>query len=498
MTDANEPAGPPSGPGVSTGGVPSAPGGPPHAGGPPASGGGPPTTGGPPPTGGAGTGRPSTPALLAMAAAVGVAIVAVLVLATGSDDNTAQDEPVVGPSEVLLEPNDVLGPEPFDDATAVTGVGPELMPTTSALETTTVEPTTVPATTTVGAPATTTAQPGIATLVGSNPGLYGGTRDNQSCDREQMKAFLATNPTKAQAWVSALNTDPTVQWSGPTPLTTNDIGPYIDELTPVLLTGDTRVTNHGFGNGSFTSRQVVLQAGTAVLVDRWGVPRARCLCGNPLTKPIPVQGATGTTYVGPRWPTFNPTTIVVVVAASQPMDTLVIIDVQTGTIIVRAVGTDGSVDTTPEATTTTAPPPATTAPATTLPPTTTTTTTTTAPPVTTPATTVAPSPTTPATTPGPTPDTVLPGTTFCERLDYYSNASIDYESDEQVLAYIRSAINELTDLAPLDIAADLQTILAAFEVAWAQDLDDLSPEAMAAEARIEAYARDVCGLNLDE
>ena len=81
---------------------------------------------------------------------------------------------------------------------------------------------------------------------------------------------------------------------------------------------------------------------------------------------------------------------------------------------------------------------------------------------------------------------------------FYANASIDYESDEQVFAYIRAAITELRDLAPPEVAADLQILLASFEVAWAEDLDDLSPEAIAAEDRLDAYARDVCGINLDE
>ena len=31
----------------------------------------------------------------------------------------------------------------------------------------------------------------------------------------------------------------------------------------------------------------VLQAGTAVMVDDRGVPRAKCSCGNPLREPIP-------------------------------------------------------------------------------------------------------------------------------------------------------------------------------------------------------------------
>ena len=30
----------------------------------------------------------------------------------------------------------------------------------------------------------------------------------------------------------------------------------------------------------------MLQSGTAVLVDRYGTPRVKCNCGNPLTKPV--------------------------------------------------------------------------------------------------------------------------------------------------------------------------------------------------------------------
>jgi hypothetical protein len=81
---------------------------------------------------------------------------------------------------------------------------------------------------------------------------------------------------------------------------------YIDSLTPVLLRSDTRVTNHGFRDGWATPYQAVLQAGTAVLVDNTGVPRARCACGNPLTPPQAVP--TTPTYQGTPWPGFTPGT----------------------------------------------------------------------------------------------------------------------------------------------------------------------------------------------
>jgi hypothetical protein len=97
-------------------------------------------------------------------------------------------------------------------------------------------------------------------LPGDRIGIYGGTLDNAACDRDQMIAFLGGHPTQAGAFVEALNTDPTVFWSGARPLTTADIPTYLRELTPVLLRLDTRVTNHGFDGTHPTTLQSVLQA----------------------------------------------------------------------------------------------------------------------------------------------------------------------------------------------------------------------------------------------
>jgi hypothetical protein len=65
----------------------------------------------------------------------------------------------------------------------------------------------------------------------------------------------------------------------------SDIESYVGGLTSVRLRFDTRVTNHGFSDGEANPFQSVLQAGTAVLVDGEGVPRAKCNCGNPLLAP---------------------------------------------------------------------------------------------------------------------------------------------------------------------------------------------------------------------
>src|ERR1700757_5279711 len=60
-------------------------------------------------------------------------------------------------------------------------------------------------------------------LPGDRVGMYGGTLDNAACDRDQMISFLGSHPAQASAFVEALNTDPTLFWSGARPLTPADI-----------------------------------------------------------------------------------------------------------------------------------------------------------------------------------------------------------------------------------------------------------------------------------
>jgi hypothetical protein len=168
-------------------------------------------------------------------------------------------------------------------------------------------------------------------LRGDNPGLYGGTRDNTSCDPAQLVAFLQANPDKGNAWASALTIQPT------------QIAAYVAVLTPVVLRADTRVTNHGYRTGVANALQSTLQAGSAVLIDQTGVPRVRCACGNPLAEPEPIPA--GATYSGAAWNGFNTKTSVAV-APGAPVDrfTLIDIDIGTGLPFKRPVGTDGSAD----------------------------------------------------------------------------------------------------------------------------------------------------------
>lgn len=54
-----------------------------------------------------------------------------------------------------------------------------------------------------------------------------------------------------------------------------DVDTYVASLDPLVLMRDTWVTNHGYSRGPATPFRSVLEKGTGVLVDSFGVPRVR-------------------------------------------------------------------------------------------------------------------------------------------------------------------------------------------------------------------------------
>jgi hypothetical protein len=239
--------------------------------------------------------------------------------------------------EVFLEPANDPGPEVFTTELDVPDA-PQIINAAPVLATVTTT------TTTSGTGETTTTAGGasIPTIGGGEPGLYGGTRDTSRCDPQQMARFLQENPDKGRAWIQGINADPNFKWSGGDSMAVSDIPAYLAELTPITLVADTRVTNNGYRDGVPTPRQAVLQAGTSVLVDTYGVPRAKCNCGNPLAPPIAQTGAV--TYRGNQWDEFQPETTVVVLPSPEPLRVIEIVDLFTGELINRPVGTTGSAD----------------------------------------------------------------------------------------------------------------------------------------------------------
>lgn len=115
--------------------------------------------------------------------------------------------------------------------------------------------------------------------VGSGP--FGGTGSDLVCDRELLIRSLRAQPDRLREWARVLRLPPTP----------DAVARYVRRLRPVTLTRDTRVTNHSFVDGKAVPFQSILQAGTAVLVDRDGRPVARCRCGNPLLEPVFIDTA---------------------------------------------------------------------------------------------------------------------------------------------------------------------------------------------------------------
>jgi hypothetical protein len=260
-----------------------------------------------------------------------------------------------GATEVFAEPSNDPGPDPFTGSVA----SPALASTTTTIPATTAAPTTVPPS------SATTSGAVLISKVGDNVGLYGGSLDVAVCDAPKLVDFLTNNSAKGRAWAQAQGIPQT------------EIARFVATLTPVILRDDVRVTNHGFDerSGQPTARQSVLQRGSAVMVDRTGVPRVRCFCGNPLQRPDPVRQK----LVGRPWDGFDATKVVQISPAPRQVDTFVLVNLRDGTRLEQPAGSavpgvSGPTTTVPATTaapTTTVAPTTTAAPATTAAPTTT-------------------------------------------------------------------------------------------------------------------------------
>jgi hypothetical protein len=156
----------------------------------------------------------------------------------------------------------------------------------------------------------------VLVATGTAPGLYGGSGNLKVCDRQKLVDYLNENPDKAQAFAGVLG------------ITRAGIGEYVAALTPVVLLSDTLVTNHGYEDGRATALTSVLQSGTAVMVDRQGVPRVKCNCGNPLTPPQVVPTADWDVR-GDPWDGFDSAAVTGVVGGDA-VDELVVSDLVTG------------------------------------------------------------------------------------------------------------------------------------------------------------------------
>jgi hypothetical protein len=165
-------------------------------------------------------------------------------------------------------------------------------------------------------------------VAGSTRGLYGGTNLIDVCDREVLVDFLTSDRAKGDAWASVHG------------ITRDQIPAFVAGLTDVILQVDTRVTNHGYRDGEPVAIDSVLQAGTAVLIDNYGIPRVRCYCGNPLLEARTLS-STRATVTGTTWRGFELDKAVIV----SPVDAiteLVLDDLTSDALLTRAPGADAS------------------------------------------------------------------------------------------------------------------------------------------------------------
>ncbi|MET9875295.1 DUF6777 domain-containing protein [Actinacidiphila glaucinigra] len=255
----------------------------------------------------------SSAGLSALAALGAAALVLAVFLATrggGGGTGAPEGSPSPGGPRIVLQPAQVAGLDAFTAGTAGEFPPPD-----------------APAPTLTPGPPATYGAPSVS---GGTRALYGGTKGRASCDVAEQTRYLTEDPGKAAAFARVAVID------------ADGIGRYLKSLTPALLRADTRVTDHGYADGSETSFAAVLEAGTAVLVDDRGVPRVRCAGGNPLSAPKAAEGAG---HTGQPWPGFRASEVVAVHPAPQAHRSFVLYDAGRDKLFRRPVGTRGADDT---------------------------------------------------------------------------------------------------------------------------------------------------------
>ena len=163
---------------------------------------------------------------------------------------------------------------------------------------------------------------------GATPGTFGTSRRGEVCDVPLLLESLLAGTRPAEAWAAAQGT------------TVEGLAEFVDGLTPVVLLRDTLVTAVGWRDGRPATRQSVLQRGTAVLVDRHGLPVVRCLSGSPLRRPQPLPAAPF--IEGRAWPGLDLEFVEVVMGGDRPVSEFVLVGVEAGEPIRRIPGAPGA------------------------------------------------------------------------------------------------------------------------------------------------------------
>jgi hypothetical protein len=229
--------------------------------------------------------------------------------------------------EIYLAPAASTGPNPFT-ASLMTPGATSLPPTPTAAPPPPAAPRDAGAATPPVAAAATAARSAPATALttvdGSMPQLYGGRVGVSRCDPRLLVRVLGGDGDVERAWAVSEGID------------AEAVRDFLDELVPADLLDDVRVTDWRRVDGRGVAVQVVLERGTTVLVDHFGVPRVRCQSGDPLTLPDRVQRTAR--FVGEAWEEFRPATLIVIEPAPRVLPTLVLLETGTGEAFGRPLG----------------------------------------------------------------------------------------------------------------------------------------------------------------
>lgn len=162
-------------------------------------------------------------------------------------------------------------------------------------------------------------------VVGSDaPGIYGTGGEADACEASDLANLFVDEAEHTRDFAEIIGVDP------------EEMSSYIMGLTSTYLARDTWVTNYYLDDaGQLASYQSVMEAGTAVLVDSYGVPRVRCASGSPLQErnedlADPRSGE-------PTWEDYNGKDVVSV-APGDELDELDYIDVNNGDLRKRPLG----------------------------------------------------------------------------------------------------------------------------------------------------------------
>jgi hypothetical protein len=241
--------------------------------------------------------------------------------------------------EIYLAPAASTGPNPFT-ASLMTQAAPALPPTPPASEATpptapqaeappgsgaAPAPPKAPTVNAAAAPATT-----LTSVDASVPQLYGGRMGVSPCDGGLLVKQLDGDSGVARAWAVAEGID------------VESVHEFVDRLVPVDVLDDVQVTDWRRVDGRGVAFQAVLERGTTVLVDQFGLPRVRCLSGDPLGLPDKVQRSAR--FVGEKWERFQPAAVIVIVPAAKALPTLVLLETSSGQPFGRPVGGGGRPD----------------------------------------------------------------------------------------------------------------------------------------------------------